>query len=120
MKCSRCLSVCLESDSYCPSCRHPLFGDGPTPARARRRIAARMALAFGAIGACLGPVVVRAFFPQLLTELLDAKVIPYAACGAGIGWVLGYALGAFAFEMDARGNTVAEAATFRPRRTVEL
>jgi membrane protein YqaA with SNARE-associated domain len=55
-----------------------------------------------------------------LTELVSVKVLPYAACGAGLGWLLGYALGAFAFELDARGGTAADGATGRPRRTAEL
>ena len=120
MKCSRCLSVCLESDDYCPSCRQPLVDEDASPTRAGRRIASRMAAAFAVIGACLAPVFVRAFFPQLLDELLKLDVIPYAAGGAALGWVVGYAFGAFAFEVDSRTTAGADAARYRRARTAEL
>ena len=120
MKCSRCLSVCLESDDFCPSCRQPWVDEDVSPTRAGRRIATRMAAAFAAIGACLAPVFIRAFFPQLVSDLLQLQVVPYAVGGAALGWVLGYAFGAFAFEIDARGTAGADRATFRRARTAEL
>lgn len=118
MKCPSCLSVCLETDSFCPACRQPFLGEA-SPARTGRRVAARMAVAFAAVGVCLGPIVVRAFFPQLLTDLLRLDVIPYAAGGAALGWVLGYALGAFLFELDGRATAV-DPAILRRARTAEL
>ena len=79
-----------------------------------------MGLAFAAIGTCIAPLVVHAYFPQMLSEAVSLGALPFAACGAGLGWLLGYALGAFAFEMDVREAAVAQRATPRQRRIVEL
>ena len=75
-----------------------------------------MAAAFAVMGAFLGPVAVRAFVPQMLADLLSTSAIVYAVCGAAVGWIVGYAFGAFAFEADARTAVVARP-RFRPGRT---
>jgi hypothetical protein len=94
VKCPRCHSICLESDPYCYACRRPFVSAIPMR-NVAKVYGSRLALLFMAVGACLGPIVGRAFFPGYSTELFDAPSMAFAASGGGLGAALGYLLGAF-------------------------
>lgn len=93
MKCPRCLSVCLESDPVCFSCRRPLVG--PAVYMTAPAYGLRMAIVFMVVGTCLGPIICRAFFPGVSRELFDFNSLAFAGTGAAIGAMLGYPMGRF-------------------------
>ena len=100
MKCPRCLSVCLDSDPICYSCRVPLADQALHWSTAGRSQAVRLALVMMVFGTCLGPVICRAFFPGMSRELFDLNSLAFAGTGAALGAMLGYALGGFLGEPD--------------------
>jgi hypothetical protein len=100
VKCPRCLSVCLESDPICFSCRRPFVGNAVAWTNVGRSHASRLGLVLMVVGTCLGPVVGRAFMPGYSTELFDAPSLALAAAGGGLGALLGYALGALFLNPD--------------------
>jgi len=100
VKCPRCLSVCLDSDPVCFSCRRPFFGDVVPWSEVEGAYTSRLAIVFMVVGTCLGPVLGRAFLPGYSTELFDSWSLGFAAVGAGAGALLGYFLGAVVLGPD--------------------
>jgi len=96
VKCPRCLSVCLESDPVCISCKYPLIG--PVVRSVAPAYGFRMAIVFMVVGTCLGPMTGRAFFPAMSRELFDFNSLAFAATGAILGALIGYPLGRFLGE----------------------
>jgi uncharacterized protein YcfJ len=95
VKCPRCNSVCLESDPHCYACRRPFVSQAIPVHDVRKIYGCRLGALFLAVGACLGPVVGRAFLPGISTQLFDGPSMAFAAAGGFLGGSLGYLLGVF-------------------------
>jgi hypothetical protein len=105
VKCPRCLAVAMESDTVCVGCHQPLDRDEPSKKKKTMTMSlpAKLALAFTALGACLGLVVGYAFFPPPPAKpgASGGSNWPlFVGIGAGIGALVGYALGVLVFEKD--------------------
>jgi hypothetical protein len=89
VKCSKCFAICADTDRVCYSCRGPLGGGGSGPGE----FASRLATALAVLGACVGPMIAEAYFPQRSRGGINWTQVHFAGVGGAVGAVLGFFLG---------------------------
>jgi hypothetical protein len=101
------LAVCLDTDPYCISCRVPFINSRnalPGAENGKPPYATRLSMIFGALGACLGPVLGAdiKLIPSSGDGGLDLNQAVWAGIGAAVAGTVGFAIGMVVFGKGSR------------------